>query len=450
MPGAAWYPGGDPIYLQAMQAFAPLEESVLVAAADSVSGTHPADRVVRIDPALIWQPLAARALPPAAGRLCSPAALLETARESFAFLAALETAGIAPAVTPYRIGRQNLSLPLGEEAYLNSHAGHSGCTTSPQRLVCLPPPAFPYDLFSDRNVMKIARFDFDGHVLPATWVAACRSLEALWLPTAFHRDACLAAGLDSARLHVVPAPLLPALYDPTPDPLPLPGAHGFVFLACAELTESGGLDLLVTAFVQEFTALEAVCLVLKPLAAIPLSPERLTRTITEWVQRGLPDGTARMPTLVLHTDPLPAENRPNLLSAANAYVTAQRGSRTHRWLPEAMAMGLPTIGPAWGSAGELLREGRGIEVPVQCAPVPPMSVRECPPLAGQHWAEVEILALRRALRQMFAEGDAAKSRGIAAQTWVRTQLTPQAVADRINIAMGPHASRDMAVDLIVG
>lgn len=376
-----------------------------------------------------------------------------SAEEAPVFARTLSAAGAAPLLRLFRLGKAMPYLALDDLMFLERatlDADKNGEGNQPRlHLTCLPPPAFPADFLTATRAIRAARVEFDGDALPPNWYPACATIDDLWLPTTFHRDACRAAGLDPAHLHVVPCPLPTRLYDPSLPPLPLPGKRGFTFLAAGDLSLRDGLDLLVTAFVQEFTAEESVCLVLKLTLSTPLPPERVTRTVTQWVHLALPRPIAQMPTLVLHTEALPTERRPNLLCAADAFVTAQRGSRIPRWLLEAMAMGLPVIGPAWGGVGEALDEGRGIAIPVRRTPVSPAGIWECGSPAGQHWAEAEMHGLRSALRQVFTAGEAGGARGIEAKAWVRARHDQRNVAEKMRNVLGSNVPQDIIFDMIL-
>ena len=86
----------------------------------------------------------------------------------------------------------------------------------------------------------------------------------MWLPSEFNLRTFAAAGVDAAKLVEMPQPLDTQLFDPEhTTPLALPLEARFVFLSVFKWEARKGWDVLLDAYMAEFSAQDGVLLVLR-------------------------------------------------------------------------------------------------------------------------------------------------------------------------------------------
>lgn len=430
LPGVSWRPGADPEYLAILAALqAPPQASLWPSSQPSpYTGTEngsesvlPQPRPsphagreggerepsVTIDPAIAWtepwdaaRPLFQPGTP--------PSLLSEHAGEAEAILASLEEAGILGGVQCFRTaGRAPLSL--AEAARLRAHAG---CSRAEGQILLqlLPPPAC--EAHPGLRVMRAFLAVPDP---PASWVSAWCEADAVWAGTPGTLDRLRGAGVASQKLRLIPVPIITDRFREDLKPLPIPGARGFNFLFAFDWGPLSGSDLLLSAFVQEFREAEDVALILRPAIPTGSAPERVVKSIVECVQRTLGAAAREMPTLVVQTDPLPAENIPNLYGAADCFVAPLRSDGAGLRVLEAMASGLPIVAPAaYCAAADYVSDETGY--PVICRPaLPPEAISRqyAASMNGCRWLEPDQSSLRCALRRAFEERAESTRRGAA-------------------------------------
>lgn len=283
---------------------------------------------------------------------------------------------------------------------------------------------------------RIGRTMFETDSVPADWVARCNSLDEVWVPTAFHLEAFARAGVLRSKLAVLGEPVDTEFFDPASHaPLPLSGgpsgdggpaaeAAPFRFLSIFKWEERKGWDVLLSAFLAEFSREERVELVLKT-RAFHSSADFETLIDDFATERGLPD-RALWPRLRILDEELPLAQLPALYRAADAFVLPSRGEGWGRPHVEAMAMGLPVIATNWSGPTAYLSEAVGYPLRYSLVPLP-----EHMQLPGHNWAEPSVEHLRELLRHIFEAREEAKARGAAARELMARDFSPAALADQV-------------------
>jgi glycosyltransferase involved in cell wall biosynthesis len=104
---------------------------------------------------------------------------------------------------------------------------------------------------------------------------------------------------------------------------------------------------------------------------------------------------------------LKAEDLAAMMAAFDAYVSLHRSEGFGLTLAEAMALGKPTIATGYSGNLEFMTASNSWLIPFRMAPVP----SGCEPYAaGSGWAEPDIMAAARAMRQVFENREEAGKR----------------------------------------
>ncbi|GAQ90803.1 UDP-glycosyltransferase superfamily protein [Klebsormidium nitens] len=288
----------------------------------------------------------------------------------------------------------------------------------------------------------IGRTMFETDRVTAHHVQRINRMDEVWVPTDFHVTTFAASGVDPAKIVKMVEPVdvdffSPQHADGTPRAaLLLPVGkrilgpryealdRPFVFLSVFKWEARKAWDVLVAAYLTEFTAADA-CVLL--LLTNPYHSDRdFDSKVTSLVARlGLTRPAAGWASVYLGDQHVPQTDLPALYLAADAFVLPSRGEGWGRPHTEAMAMQVPIIATNWSGPTEYLREGNSYPLPIsRLVPV------EGGPFDGHLWAEPSGQDLARLMRHVYTHREEARAKGRQAR---RDMLAyaPQAVAGQV-------------------
>jgi len=363
-------------------------------------------------PTVFWQ-----------GPLFDPSGYAEEGRQ---FVLAIDGAGDRVRAVPFfqwNLGRA--ALTASDLASLN-------------RLICTPTQRgervvsivhLPADHFHriPGAALHVGRTMCETDRIPLHWVPLCNSMDQIWVPSEFNVQTFAQSGVERHKLVKIPEAVDTDLFRPDVEPLGIEGARGFTFLSIFEWGLRKGWDVLLRAFVEEFGAADDVSLVFKTGAAGGRSLDEVRAQAADALRDA--GGPRQLPAnVVFHYSTLSAAEMPRLYRAADAFALPSRGEGWGRPLQEAMLMGLPTIATRWSGHLEFMNDENSWLLECQIVDVPAAGWREAAIYQGHRWAEPDRLHLRRVLREVFENREAARSRGAVARHHILSRYSRAAVA----------------------
>jgi GT2 family glycosyltransferase/Flp pilus assembly protein TadD len=103
-------------------------------------------------------------------------------------------------------------------------------------------------------------------ILPKEWVNIfSRQIDEMWVISSYVRDVYVNSGVPADRVFVVPCGINPELFHPAVKPYKLKTKKAFKFLFVGGTILRKGIDILLDAYTQSFTAADDVCLVIKDM-----------------------------------------------------------------------------------------------------------------------------------------------------------------------------------------
>lgn len=186
-------------------------------------------------------------------------------------------------------------------------------------------------------------------VLPTDWVQKFNAaLDQVWVPSAFVARSFEHSGLLPERIRVIPNGVDTALYHPQGPIWPLPERKKTVFLFVGGLIQRKGVDLLLKAYAQAFSAEDDVMLVIKGFGDQGVYS---TGSLAEPLAFFRENPAAPALHLITRSD-LSEQDLASLYRACDVYVHPYRGEGFGLPILEAMACGLPVVVPEAGPAPE--------------------------------------------------------------------------------------------------
>jgi glycosyltransferase involved in cell wall biosynthesis len=253
---------------------------------------------------------------------------------------------------------------------------------------------------------RVGRAAFGTDRIPDGWAERCNALDELWLPSEFHRETFAASGVERTKIRVIPQAIDSEIFHPGIPSLRVPNlpAKSVQFVATADGMLASGIDILVRAFIEEFTPNEDVVLVLYcPPKRYADSYVDFEAEVIALIEVNLGRDLEDVPPIALLLGFLSDTERASLFSASHAFVHPARADATGRHCLEALASQLPVIATDWGPLNDFLSGDNSFPLDTEGA-VPAQS-EEDELVAGHRWAEPNVDHLRHQMREVFSHPD---------------------------------------------
>ncbi len=369
--------------------------------------------------------------------LFDPSGYAEEARH---FLLALDERGITLSAESIRWSDRKSALRASDESRLLRMAG-----TAPRPGAVLVNHIFPPHFVRRGDAsINVGRTMFETDRLPESWVSCCNEMDQIWVPSEFNRETFARAGVRREKLVVVPGAINLEGYDPKLQPMEIEGARGFNFLSVFDWSLRKGWDVLLRAFVEEFSPDEDVALIIKTHSSLGYGMDTIEQEIVQFIGRTLGKEMDRTPEIILQDTNLPAHRMPSLYRAADCFVLPTRGEGWGRPYMEAMAMGLPTIGTNWSGNTAFMNAENSYLINCELVDVPEPGWREAATFRGHRWAEPDSTHLRILMRRIFSGRDSANHKGRAAREDIGKRFSYDRVSSIITETISAAAERTLA------
>ncbi|MEW6158990.1 MAG: glycosyltransferase [Verrucomicrobiota bacterium] len=280
---------------------------------------------------------------------------------------------------------------------------------------------------------NIGRTMFEVDRISPHWVSLCNQMDEIWVPSQFNLETFAASGVERDKLVVIPEAVNELEFNPEAvTPLPLTNRARFNFLSIFEWSSRKGWDVLLAAYLAEFSADDDVCLYLRTyLVNQPDGDpaEILWRRIRDFAAT-LNLGDKSWPRIELLAEQIPAADLPRLYKAVDCLVAPSRGEGWGRPHHEAMMMALPVIATHWSGTTEFLSGETAYLLDYTLAEAEGLEP-ELGHYRGFKWAEPSIGHLRQLMRQVRTHPEEARAKGQAARQHVLKHFSREPVADRI-------------------
>jgi glycosyltransferase involved in cell wall biosynthesis/tetratricopeptide (TPR) repeat protein len=280
---------------------------------------------------------------------------------------------------------------------------------------------------------SIGRSMFETDRIAPDWVEACNRMDEVWVPSRFNVETFANSGVERSKLVVIPGAVDSNFFDPSRhSAYPLPNKARFNFLSIFEWSSRKGWDVLLAAYLREFSATDDVCLWLRTyLFSKPDGDptEEIRRRIADFTA-SLGLGDKALPRIELIAEQVPSDQLPGLYLACDCYVAPSRGEGWGRPQHEAMLMERPVIATNWSANTEFMSadnsylldyelvEARGLEP-------------ELWHYKGHRWANPSESHLRSLMRRVYTHPEEARAKGQAARRHMARHYSREAVADLV-------------------
>ena len=279
---------------------------------------------------------------------------------------------------------------------------------------------------------RVARTMFETDRITPLWAELCNRVDEVWVPSQFNVDTFSRSGVALDKLKIVPGAVDPVLFDPRMvKPLGLENKASYNFLSIFEWQERKAWNVLLGAYLREFTCDDDVCLWLRSSKASHIltklkGGESLPEQIESYA-RELGLNISRLPRIEILSEPLPLLEMPSLYKAMDCLVGISRGEGWGRPQHEAMLMELPVIASNWSGNTEFMHAGNSFLVDSDIIPVKNVE-KEMQFMKGHFWAHPSEEHTREYMRRMFENPEGGRRIGQIAREEMCEKFSPEPVS----------------------
>jgi glycosyltransferase involved in cell wall biosynthesis/Tfp pilus assembly protein PilF len=257
------------------------------------------------------------------------------------------------------VGKNNLNPSLGGMTDLKEMAGRLQAAPA-RKCQFTVRHGWPPDWQPPASGDWILIQPWEYGVLPEDWVSHLARVQEMWVPSNFVRRTFVDSGVDPGKVKVVPNGIDPARFHPGIAPLELATRKSFKFLFVGGTIHRKGPDLLLEAYLEQFTSADDVCLVIKDFGGQDVYRGQ---TIEDQIRRA--QAGPRAPEILYLNEDLPPEALPALYTACDALVHPYRGEGFGLPVLEAMACGLPVIVTGGGATDDFATDELAYRLPAR-------------------------------------------------------------------------------------
>jgi glycosyltransferase involved in cell wall biosynthesis len=267
------------------------------------------------------------------------------------------------------------------------------------------------------HLVMIQPWEFGS--IPSAWVEPINSsVDEVWAYTTYVRDCYVRSGVYPDKVHVVPLGVDIETYKPGAKQLQLPTRKSFRFLFVGGTIQRKGIDLLLAAYRQSFTAQDDVCLVIKDMGGASFYQGQ---TAQEMIQRFSSDPGA--PEIVYIDSNLSQTEMASLYRSCHCLVHPYRGEGFGLPIAEAMSSGLPVIVTGYGAALDFCPPEIAWLVPAQELRLAACRVGDLETVDLPWLAEPDLGLLSKSMRHAFNSPEECRERGKAAAGHIRDHFS---------------------------
>ncbi|HEX7862954.1 MAG TPA: glycosyltransferase [Verrucomicrobiae bacterium] len=293
-------------------------------------------------------------------------------------------------------------------------------------------PANGFSMLPDGEY-HIGRTMYETDRIPAAWVTKCNLMDEIWVPSEFNKRTFTASGVAEDKIVVIPGAVDAAEFDPAKHTaLPLPNKASVNFLSVFEWSTRKGWDVLLAAYLQEFSAEDDVCLYLRTyLMSKPDGDPsaEIWKRIKEFAAT-LDLGSKPWPRIEILADQTPTADLPRLYKAVDCLVAPGRGEGWGRPHHEAMMMGVPVIATGWSGNTEFMTSDNSYLINYELEE----AARLEPELwhyQGHKWARASVPHLRELMRHVQTNPAERSAKGNKARADMIAKFSREAVSEKI-------------------
>ncbi|EIJ81344.1 glycosyl transferase family 2 [Bacillus methanolicus PB1] len=284
--------------------------------------------------------------------------------------------------------------------------------------------------------------------IPRKWYIPMKYwVDEIWVNSSYTKECYVRSGIPENKIYVFPLGVSENVFNPNVDAMDLePSAFRFLFVGGT--IGRKGIDVLLQAYLNEFTADDDVCLFIKDTGTQSFYKGiTLEKMILEAMSN------PKNPRIVYLDKQFSEAELAGLYKACDCLVHPYRGEGFGLPIAEAMACGIPVIVPDKGSCRDFCSEETAFFVPSKEVALSEKKVGNLDTVDYPWWLSIDTNDLQKVMRFAFENQTLVKEKGQKASRQILSSLTwnksAQQVFDRINQLVQKEPSPKLADEDII-
>lgn len=274
--------------------------------------------------------------------------------------------------------------------------------------------------------------------LPQHWIEKCNQMDQVWVPSTFNRQTFINSGVKSEKIRVVPLGVNINRFHPKATPMDVKQSQTkFIFLSNFEWVPRKGYDLLMRAYLEEFTHTDPVVLIMKTYDGSGFDPTG-ANMYRDWNKLIESANIKHPPAIEFITKGMHYNEMPSFYTAGNCYIIPTRGEGWNLPALEAMASGIPVITTNWSAHLDFVNEENGYLIGVErLEQIPKRGIANDEIYDGAQWAVPSLSDIRKWMRHAVEHPEELMRKGKLARQDVIRQWSTAKMIERIVAILGP-------------
>jgi glycosyltransferase involved in cell wall biosynthesis len=269
--------------------------------------------------------------------------------------------------------------------------------------------------------INIARTTFETDRIPSNWVPVLNQFKEVWVQSTFNLRTFEKSGVH-VPLRLIPNFFDVSTYTPHGKKMPLPATNKYLFLSIFDLQDRKGYEILLKAYLNEFSHQDNVALIIKIRDS--LGNYKLERLIEAHGK-----SAKEKPPIYMIDQMLSVPELHSLYRACDAFVLPTRGEGWGRPFFEAMLMGMPTIATDWSGQTDFMNKHNSYLIKVKR--LVHITNNELPMFNGHYWAEPSLKDLQKKMRYVYEHQAEGRQTGRKARNELLRNYKWHEVANRV-------------------
>lgn len=256
-------------------------------------------------------------------------------------------------------------------------------------------------------VAKVGCTIFETDRIPESWVDICNKLDEVWVPSRFNLQTFTDSGVRSNKVKVFPYGVNTSFFKPIEDKVVIENKKRFSFLYVSFFNYRKGFDLLLEAYLKEFTSNDDVSLIIKTgFAGHNMDPKKddayFRNLILNLIKGRVDLSNKELPHFEIITEPFDEQKLRALYNTCDLYISTDRANGWGMPCMEAMSMGKPAATIDWSGSMEFMKDGNSLLIKPTGKLIPVDDHLSSNPIyKGHKWAEVTVDEVRRVMRYSY-------------------------------------------------